>query len=110
MSLSKYNKPSKTETHPLLPRGEWDGFYCYHYSPEQHKMQIELNFNNSIVTGSGVDDVAPFTWSGKYDLETFKLTMTKTYTTHQVFYKGDIDENGDLGYLGDCARFITIFA
>ncbi|MEZ4981008.1 MAG: hypothetical protein R2769_05365 [Saprospiraceae bacterium] len=85
------------ELHPLVPSGEWEGFYCYHYTPEQHKMDIELNFKESIVSGSGSDDVAPFTWKGNYDLEKFKLEMIKYYPTHQVFYKGDIDENGIWG-------------
>ena len=88
---------TKTERHPLLPSGDWEGFYCYHYSPEQHKMFIELNLTNGIVSGSGIDDVAPFTWSGSYDLEKFKLQMTKKYHSHEVFYKGDIDENGIWG-------------
>ncbi len=87
----------KTETHPLLPSGEWEGFYCYHYSPQQHKMSTELMFSHAIVSGSGVDDVAPFTWMGKYSLDTFKIDMYKSYTTHEVFYKGDIDENGIWG-------------
>jgi len=63
----------EVESHPRLPSGEWEGFYCYNYSPKQHKMFIELNFSNSIVTGSGIDDVAAFTLTGKYDLEKLKL-------------------------------------
>ena len=33
------NDPTKnqqTETHPLLPSGEWEGFYCYNYVPLLH--------------------------------------------------------------------------
>jgi len=97
MSKSNITKINETETHPLLPSGEWEGFYCYHHDPEQHKMMIDLTFLNSIVTGMGVDDVAPFTWKGKYDLAKFKIDMTKSYSTHSVFYKGDIDENGIWG-------------
>ncbi len=87
----------ETETHPLLPSGEWVGFYCYHHNSEQYKMLIELFFSNSVVSGSGVDDVSSFTWTGKYDLENFKIAMTKHYSTHTVEYKGDIDENGIWG-------------
>ena len=85
------------ETHPLLPSGEWEGFYCYHFSSEQHSMYIELMFSDLVVSGSGVDDIALFTWTGKYDLEKFKIEMTKHYSTHKVWYKGDIDENGIWG-------------
>lgn len=97
MSIKAKNNKQKTETHPLLPSCEWVGFYCYHNNSAQHKMMIELLFSNSIVSGSGVDDVAPFTWTGNYDIEKFKIMMTKHYTTHKVLYKGDIDENGIWG-------------
>jgi len=60
-------------------------------------MLIELFFSNSIVSGSGVDDVSTFTWTGKYDIEKFKIAMTKHYATHKVMYRGDIDENGIWG-------------
>ena len=87
----------QNETHQYLPSGEWEGFYCYGNTPEQHKMVIELNFKNGVVSGSGTDDVAPFTWKGKYDLEPMKIYMTKVYRTHTIEYKGDIDENGIWG-------------
>ncbi|GAA3513588.1 hypothetical protein GCM10022393_29230 [Aquimarina addita] len=85
------------ETHAFLPSGEWEGFYCYNNSPAQHKMDIELSFIDGIVSGSGIDDIAPFKWKGDYNLETLKIRMTKTYPTHTIFYKGDIDENGIWG-------------
>lgn len=88
---------NKEELHPLLPSGDWEGFYCYHHNPEQHKMVIELNFSNSLVSGSGVDDVSLFTWTGNYDVEEYKIQMVKHYATHNVIYKGDIDENGIWG-------------
>lgn len=97
MKTNDKNSPQKTETHPLLPSGEWEGFYCYRQNSAQHKMFIELLFSNSRVSGSGSDDVAPFIWKGTYDLETFKIQMNKHYSTHTVFYKGDIDENGIWG-------------
>ena len=87
----------ENESHPNLPSGEWEGFYCYGNSPEQHKMAIALTFQNGVVTGSGTDDVAPFTWKGKYDLDAMKVYMTKVYATHCIDYKGDIDENGIWG-------------
>ncbi|TDP01355.1 hypothetical protein [Flavobacterium sp. 245] len=90
-------KSKDNETHHFLPSGEWEGFYCYSNSPQQHKMSIELVFSNLVVKGSGVDDVAPFRWNGTYNLENFKIKMIKTYSTHTINYKGDIDENGIWG-------------
>ncbi len=94
----KFSKADdKEEMDPFLPSGAWDGFYCYRENPNQHQMEITLSFKNGVVAGSGVDDVASFTWKGAYDLKTYKVYMTKFYKTHKVYYKGDIDENGIWG-------------
>jgi hypothetical protein len=90
-------KNTNKETHHFLPSGEWEGFYCYSNSPVQHKMRIKLNFSNATVYGSGIDDVNTFTWNGNYSLETFLIKMIKTYVSHTIIYKGDIDENGIWG-------------
>lgn len=108
------NKTDKEqfETHPHLPSGEWEGFYCYNNNPAQHKMHIELNFSKGIISGLGVDDVSSFTWKGKYDIEKFKADMTKHYSTHKVWYKGDIDENGIWGIweiVHDLSKFPQFF-
>lgn len=86
------------ETHHLLPSGSWSGFYCYKKNSTRHRMDCELIFQDSTITGCGTDDVAPYTWKGTYNLETFKAKLTKSYATHQVFYEGDIDENGIWGF------------
>lgn len=93
------------ETDPYLPSGEWEGFYCYNTNARQHKMSIDLSFKEGRVSGGGVDDIAAFTWQGSYDIQTYKVKMKKSYPTHSVFYRGDIDENGIWGiwelYHGD---------
>ncbi|WP_062061417.1 hypothetical protein [Aquimarina longa] len=94
-------KSQNTETHHFFPSGHWEGFYCYSDSPKQHKMAIELCFTNNTISGSGIDDVAPFTWKGNYNLDSFKVEMIKTYATHQISYKGDADENGIWGIWND---------
>ncbi len=94
-------KKEDLETHQFLPSGEWEGFYCYNDTPAQHKMFIELTFKEGKISGSGTDDVAPFTWKGDYDLNSFKIRMMKTYPTHQIYYKGDADENGIWGMWED---------
>jgi len=88
---------TKLETHPFLPSGEWEGFYCYQNNMQQHEMATNLRFINSSITGSGADDIAPFSWSGVNDLKAFKLITKKVYSTHQFIYNGDIDENGIWG-------------
>lgn len=90
-------KKENLESHPFLPSGAWEGFYCYSYAPTQHKMEIELSFKKGKVFGSGVDDINYFSWKGDYSLDTFKLHMVKTYPSHTVDYNGDIDENGIWG-------------
>ncbi len=90
-------KTKNLETHKFLPSGEWEGFYCYTHSTTKHKMAIHLTFKKGKVSGSGTDDVNYFSWKGNYDLEAFVITMVKTYPSHTVNYKGDIDENGIWG-------------
>lgn len=88
---------SATETHPLFPSGEWEGFYTYSWSKQQHLMVFFLDFRNGIVTGSGADDVAPFDWRGVYDTKELLCNMIKHYATHIVRYNGYVDENGIWG-------------
>ena len=86
-----------TEKHHLFPSGEWEGFYTYSWSPQRHKMAFQLHFEGGQVTGSGVDDIAPFHWEGVYNTERMKCDMTKFYPAHAVFYDGHVDENGIWG-------------
>jgi len=95
--MSLLNQNQEEESNPLLPSGDWDGFFCYNHTPKQYKMVIELAFGNNLISGSGIDDVAPFTWLGKYNLENYKIKMTKSYPTHKVYYMGNVDENGIWG-------------
>lgn len=86
-----------------LPSGEWEGFYVYGHDSQKHIMQLMLTFSDFKISGSGVDDVGIFVWSGTYDLDIFKATLIKQYSTHVVRYNGTIDENGiwgiwELGY------------
>lgn len=84
------------ETHPLFPSGDWEGFYSY-YSGDKHSMQCSFSFCNGILTGSGRDDVGSFRWKGVYNKDILSCTMTKFYSSHTVFYKGEVDENGIWG-------------
>ncbi len=90
---------SPSETHPLFPSGDWEGFYTYAFGPgaERHPMVFHLDFKNGTVNGAGSDDIAPFRWRGHYDKEALRCQMTKYYASHTVFYDGQVDENGIWG-------------
>ncbi|WP_190277568.1 hypothetical protein [Adhaeribacter rhizoryzae] len=89
----------RSETHPLFPSGDWEGFYTYVTGPaaDKHPMQFMLNFNDNVITGSGADDVGGFSWKGSYDTGQMQCTMTKYYHSHTVHYNGHVDENGIWG-------------
>lgn len=88
-----------TETHPLFPSGEWEGFYTHTDGPSasQHRMYFSLFFENNEVSGGGSDDIGPFVWIGSYDAQALWCKMTKHYVTHTVDYDGHVDENGIWG-------------
>ena len=87
------------ETHPLFPSGAWEGFYTYREGPAaaQCPMRCQLNFSDGQLSGSGSDNVGGFSWRGSYDKSTMSCTMTKSYSSHQVQYFGQVDENGIWG-------------
>lgn len=93
------NASSPNETHPLFPSGDWEGFYTYACGPNagRHSMTFYLEFKNGVVTGSGGDEVGPFTWSGSYNTKMMVCKMTKHYLSHTVDYEGHVDENGIWG-------------
>lgn len=85
------------EQHPLLPSGDWVGFYVYNRSKEKHEMIFSLEFKDGKIAGNGSDDVGAFAFNGDYDLETMTCQLMKHYSTHNIHYKGYIDENGIWG-------------
>ena len=90
-----------TETHPLFPSGEWEGFYDYGPGSAKHRMDIVLLFSDSWVSGGGTDDVNLFRWEGSYDTEKLTCSMNKLYPTHSVYYKGEVERKRHLGNLED---------
>ncbi len=93
------NSKSEQEQHPLLPSGEWEGFYKYPFDGLKHEMRFLLHFQDQTITGSGSDDVGSFSWVGTYDLQSMTCKMTKFYHgRHTVAYDGYIDENGIWGH------------
>jgi hypothetical protein len=89
--------PDSYEQHPHLPSGYWTGFYVYYHSQERHEMLLMLDFINGNISGNGHDDVGAFTFEGHYDLTSMTCRFMKHYSTHQIDYHGQIDENGIWG-------------
>lgn len=87
------------EQHRFFPSGVWEGIYKYpsEHDGSRHEMHFTLNFKDGVVTGTGTDDVGGFSWRGTYDSESFAVVMTKSYTTHNVYYSGMADEIGIYG-------------
>ena len=88
-----------SEQHPYFPSGDWEGVYLYENGPgaERHPMSFELNFREGKITGSGGDDVGPFSWEGSYDVLSMAVKMLKSYPAHQVLYTGMADSSGIYG-------------
>ena len=87
------------EQHRYFPSGTWEGVYKYpgEHDGSRHQMHFTLSFKDGTVTGSGSDDVGGFSWRGTYDTESFRVVMTKSYATHNVYYSGIADEIGIYG-------------
>ncbi len=91
--------PDPDLIHPFLPSGEWSGFYLYGEgaASPRHDMDMWMKFTAAGIDGSGMDDVGFFTWQGTYQLESMTCSIMKFYSSHQVDYRGHIDENGIWG-------------
>ena len=82
----------------MFPSGTWRGFWVQKEHGRQEMEAFELHFRNGAITGQGVDMVGRFTFSGDYEVNTGKLTMTKQYLgKHRVYYEGQPDGEGCIG-------------
>ena len=81
----------------LFPSGPWTGFYN-HRPGDRHRMDMELTFENGVITGDGNDDVGRFSVRGRYQESTRDCHWTKTYAgAHDVFYRGFREGKGIWG-------------
>ena len=72
-----------------FPDGPWRGFYVYSSARDRHSMDLRLRFRDGVLSGSGDDDVGPFTIHGRYDVEAGEVHWTKTYVgRHSIYYRG----------------------
>lgn len=81
-----------------FPSGEWEGFYLHGFGMlPRHRMSCVLTFSRGLVSGSGIDDVGRFSWSGTYDVEQGRCALQKRYPTHVVLYDGYVEAQGMWG-------------
>lgn len=74
----------------LPPSGRWAGYYLYGHGGSRHRMKLTLAFaGNGAIDGDGVDDIAPFVITGRFDVATSAASWTKAYVgMHTVEYSG----------------------
>ena len=90
--------PAAIERDPRFPNGAWTGFYLQYWMPGRHKTNLNLSWQNGIVTGDGRDRVGAFTIDGTYDTLTGRCEWTKQYVgKHAVAYRGVNDGRGIWG-------------
>jgi len=61
-------------------------------------MDLDLSFANGNMTGSGSDNIGPFSITGRYDPANQECYWTKSYLdAHDVFYRGFREGKGIWG-------------
>lgn len=81
-----------TEADPRFPSGPWFGFY--RQRGVQSRQRFTLTFRAGRVDGEGKDPVAPFTVRGTYDVDSGRVSLTKSYGQYRVHYTGSATADG----------------
>ncbi len=69
--------------------GQWTGFFTYSGQQTRHRMDLHLDFNNGVLSGSGIDYVGKFVIKGRYDVKANEAWWSKDYIgQHSVSYQG----------------------
>jgi hypothetical protein len=71
--------------------GDWIGYYNYGSQQTRHHMELNLQFQGSVISGGGMDDVGRFSISGC--ILGLDVSWTKSYQSHSVEYQGSLDNN-----------------
>jgi len=80
-----------------FPSGPWAGFYCY-TSQDKHRMDLQLDFADGRMRGTGNDDIGAFVIDGRYDAPAKECIFKKTYVgAHTVSYTGYREGKGIWG-------------
>lgn len=86
------------ESNPLLPTGQWNGFYIESHHSKRGWMHQYLEFANGKIVGEGTDYVGPWTLDGVFDKAAEQASWVKHYVgKHDVNYSGKISDKGIVG-------------
>jgi hypothetical protein len=78
------------------PSGPWTGYY--QHSGRRYRQDLELQFTNGVMTGTGSDSLGQFTVRGSYRANDGEVTWTKRYYGRpRVFYRGFREGKGIWG-------------
>ena len=74
----------------IPPSGRWKGYYLYSHDGMKHNMSLHLMFAiDGRIDGEGIDDIAPFAITGRFDGATSQASWLKAYRgMHTVQYSG----------------------
>lgn len=79
-----------------FPSGRWTGYWAQ--EGQQGRMSLHITFAAGRLFGDGRDLVGDFMLSGRYDLQTGRCFMHKTYLgQHEVVYEGQAGPAGIRG-------------
>ncbi len=97
--MTDASQPVALESDPNWPSGPWTGFFLQSHAPAgKHRMDLQLTFQQGVMTGEGRDLVGLFTIRGRYEVVTGQCHWTKRYVgKHDVFYKGFNEGKGIWG-------------
>ena len=78
------------------PSGPWTGYY--QQSGRRFRQDLDLQFKDGVLTGTGSDPIGQFTVRGSYGQNGGEVTWTKRYFgRRRVFYRGFREGKGIWG-------------
>jgi hypothetical protein len=81
-----------------FPSGPWIGFYTYPGRTERFLQDLNLRFENGVMSGDGADNIGFFGIAGRYHVQERECFWTKTYHgRHSVEYQGYREKKGIWG-------------
>ena len=79
-----------------FPSGAWTGYY--QQFGQRHRQDLQLEFRDGAVRGSGGDGIGAFAVRGHYDRAALEVTLVKSYRgSHEVHYRGFREGKGIWG-------------
>lgn len=85
-------------SYATFPSGPWVGFYTYPGRTQRFLQDLNLRFENGVMSGDGADDIGFFGIAGRYHVKERECFWTKTYHgRHSVEYQGYREKKGIWG-------------